>query len=269
MSGSAPTVLAVSGLNVAVSGADVLRDVSFELREGEFAGLIGANGSGKTTLFKALLGLIGVRSGEIDRCGRPRSAFGYVPQKVAIDSSTPLRVRDLVALGVDGHRFGWRRHPKEVRARVDAVLAELGAGPIADRRVGELSGGQQQRALIAHALAADPAVLLLDEPLANLDPGAVQDVVSLLDGVVRQRGVAVVMAAHDMNPLMPYIDRVIYVANGRVASGPTDDVVRPEILSGLYGHHVDVLRVHGRVLVVGGEGDEADDEPDHPAVVVE
>lgn len=269
MTRPASTVLAVTGVTAALGGVEVLRDVSFELREGEFAGLIGANGSGKTTLIKAVLGLLGVESGDVDRCGRPRSAFGYVPQKVAIDSSTPLRVRDLVALGVDGHRFGWRRHPKAVHARVDAVLAELDAGSIADRRVGELSGGQQQRALIAHALAADPAVLLLDEPLANLDPGAVQDVVALLDGVVRQRGVAVVMAAHDMNPLLPVMDRVIYVANGRVASGPTDEVVRPEILSGLYGHHVDVLRVHGRVLVVGGEGDEADDEPDHPAVVVE
>ena len=109
---------------------------------------------------------------------------------------------------------------------------------------------------------------MLDEPLANLDPGAIQDIVELLDGVTRRRGVAVLLSAHDMNPLLPVMDRVVYLANGRMASGTTDEVVRPEILSALYGHHVDVLRVHGRVLVVGGEGD-GPVGADHPPLVVE
>ncbi len=268
MSEGSSTLLAVRDVSATLGGRVVLRDVSFELREGEFAGLIGANGSGKTTLFRAVLGLITVDSGDVVRYGQPRSAIGYVPQRVTLDPTTPLRVRDLIALGVDGQRYGWRRHPRRVRARVDEVLDELDARDIADQRVGELSGGQQQRALIGHALAAEPKVLLLDEPLANLDPGAVQDVVKLLDGVTRRRGVAVLLAAHDMNPLLPVMDRVVYLANGRMASGTTDEVVRPEILSALYGHHVDVLRVHGRVLVVGGEGD-GPVGADHPPLVVE
>ncbi|MGH9019780.1 MAG: metal ABC transporter ATP-binding protein [Acidimicrobiales bacterium] len=254
-----------------LGGRSVLRHVDFELRGGEFAGLIGANGSGKTTLLRAVLGILAPASGTVERFSGPRSSVGYVPQKVTLDPGVPLRVRDLVALGVDGHRYGVRRHPRRVRERVERVLDELDAASIADRRVGELSGGQQQRALIAHALAAEPSVLLLDEPLANLDPGAVHEVVALLDGVVRRRGVAVLLSAHDMNPLLPVMDRLVYVANGQVASGSVDEVIRPEILSQLYGSHVDVLRVHGRVLVVGGEGDRVQDyvERDHPPVVVE
>jgi zinc/manganese transport system ATP-binding protein len=124
----------------------------------------------------------------------------------------------------------------------------------ADGRVGLLSGGEQQRILIAHALISRPQLLLLDEPLANLDLRSAQEVVSLLARIAREREIAVLISAHEMNPLLPAIDRVVYLADGRAASGTADEVIRSSVLSELYGHHVDVLRVHGRVIVVAGPG---------------
>jgi zinc/manganese transport system ATP-binding protein len=150
------------------------------------------------------------------------------------------------------------------------MLESVEAAAFANRRISSLSGGEQQRVLIAHALVSKPELLLLDEPLANLDPGSAQEIIQLLHSVVTNQHVAILLSAHEMNPLLPVMDRVVYVANGRVASGTTEEVVQPEVLSALYGHHVDVLRVHGRVLVVAG-GDERGDSlvADHPAVVLE
>jgi zinc/manganese transport system ATP-binding protein len=145
---------------------------------------------------------------------------------------------------------------------VDAMLDAVGARSYADERVGTLSGGELQRVLIAHALISQPKLLLLDEPLANLDLRSEQEVVRLLHTVVTEHGVAVLMSAHDINPMLPVMDRVVYVAGGHVASGRTEDVVRGDVLSELYGHHVDVLHVHDRVVVVAGPGvSPHDDEP--------
>ncbi len=138
------------------------------------------------------------------------------------------------------------------------MLEAVDAGDFADARVGLLSGGEQQRVLIAHALIARPKLLLLDEPLANLDLRAGQEVVALLARIAHERDVAVLISAHEMNPLLPVMDRIVYIAGGRAASGTTEEVVRADVLSELYGSHVDVLNVHGRVLVVAGAGDEAD-----------
>jgi zinc/manganese transport system ATP-binding protein len=133
------------------------------------------------------------------------------------------------------------------------MLRAVDADSYADARIGNLSGGEQQRVMIAHALISQPRLLLLDEPLANLDIRSAQEVVALLAKVVREQRVAVLISAHDMNPLVPVMDRIVYVAAGRAADGSTDEVVRSEVLSALYGQHVDVLRVHGRILVVAGE----------------
>jgi zinc/manganese transport system ATP-binding protein len=150
------------------------------------------------------------------------------------------------------------------------MLHAVDAQDFADRKVGGLSGGEQQRVLIAHALVSQPELLLLDEPLANLDPGSVQEIIGLLHRVATQQHVAIFLSAHEMNPLLPVMDRVVYVANGRVASGTTDEVVRPDVLSSLYGHHVDVIRVHGRVLVVAEqEVNESSAVANHPEFVVE
>jgi zinc/manganese transport system ATP-binding protein len=124
--------------------------------------------------------------------------------------------------------------------------------------VGNLAGGEQQRVMIAHALISQPRLLLLDEPLANLDLRSSQEIIGLLAKISAEQRVAVLISAHEMNPLLPVMDRIVYMAAGRAASGPTDEVIRGDVLSQLYGHHVDVVRVHGRVLVVAGTAEEAE-----------
>jgi zinc/manganese transport system ATP-binding protein len=253
-------VLEVRGLRASLGGRRVLHEVGFSLGAGEFCGLFGANGSGKTTLLRTILGTIRPDGGtiRIDR-GPAGAPPGYVPQLSALDPNLPLRARDLVALGLDGHRFGLPWPSRRTRTAVDRMLAAVEATAFADARVGELSGGQQQRVLIAHALIREPSLLLLDEPLAGLDVRSVATVVALLRRLASERGVAVLMAAHDVNPLMGALDRVVYLAGGRAASGAAEQVIRTEVLSRLYGHHVDVLRVHGRVVVVAGGGEDAGD----------
>ncbi|MGA9113127.1 MAG: metal ABC transporter ATP-binding protein [Candidatus Dormiibacterota bacterium] len=253
---AADPILSVEGVGVSLSGRRILDDVRFRIMPGEFTGLIGSNGAGKTTLFRVILGLQAASAGRVLVGGRPLTRrnpiIGYVPQKVFFDPDMPLRARDVVALGLDGHRLGvplgWGRR----RQAVDRMLEAVDARHFADARVGNLSGGEQQRVLIAHALISRPRLLLLDEPLANLDIRAEGEVVALLARIAREERIAVFISAHDVNPLLPVMDRLVYVAAGRTASGTTEEVIRAEVLSALYGQHVDVLRVHGRILVVAG-----------------
>ncbi len=282
---SAPEALAVTGVTVRLGGRTVLDDVSFSVRAGQFTGLIGSNGAGKTTLFRVILGLQplasgqvrvggGRRSGEGVRGGRRRGrgvgggrrsgqGVGYVPQKFLLDPDVPLRGRDLIALGLDGQRLGLPLPSRSRRARLEEMLKAVDAEDFADARVGRLSGGEQQRILIAHALIGRPQLLLLDEPLANLDLRSAQEIVRLLSRIAAEQHIAVLISAHEMNPLLPVMDRIVYLAAGRAASGSAEQVVRSEVLSELYGHHVDVLRVHGRVLVVAGTGQDEHSVLDH------
>jgi zinc/manganese transport system ATP-binding protein len=257
--------LEVGGISVRLGGRDVLRDVSFIVEAGDFTGLIGSNGAGKTTLLRVILGLHAPRRGRVLLDGRPRGGrareVGYVPQKVLLDPDTPLRARDLVELGIDGHRLGLRRPGRARRAVVDEMLDAVDARAFADARVGRLSGGELQRILIAHALASRPRLLLLDEPLANLDLRSAQAIVALLDRIKREQGIAVLLSAHEINPLLPVMDRVVYLARGRAASGTTAEVICTEVLSGLYGHPVEVVRVAGRILVIAGEHESESAEP--------
>jgi zinc/manganese transport system ATP-binding protein len=251
-----PPILVVEGISVRLSGREILHDVSFRIEAGEFTGLIGSNGAGKTTLLRVILGLDAPSSGHVLLDGRSRSPrnplIGYVPQKIVLDPDMPLRARDLIGLGLDGHRFGLPRRSAVQKALVDEMLDAVDATSFADARVGNLSGGEQQRVLIAHALISRPRLLLLDEPLANLDIRSEQEVVELVARISTEQRIAVLISAHDVNPLLPVMDRVIYVAAGRVASGTTEDVVTTEALSRLYGHHVDVVRINDRILVVAG-----------------
>ncbi len=247
-------LLRLDGVGVRLGGREILRDVWLTIRPGEFTGLIGPNGAGKTTLLRIILGLQPVTTGSVLIDGAPRAArdasIGYVPQKLGIEPDMPLRVRDVVSLGLDGHKFGIRLPSRARRELVDTMLTAVGAQRYAGARVGELSGGEQQRVMIAHALISRPRLLLLDEPLANLDISSEQGIVAVLARLARAEGIAVLLSAHDMNPLLPVMDRIVYVAAGRAAVGRTDEVVQPDVLSRLYGQHVDVIRVHGRVLVV-------------------
>ncbi len=252
--GTPAEILRVDSVSVSLSGRQILDEVSFAIQAGEFTGLIGPNGAGKTTLLRVILGLQQAGSGQVTVLGRPRSPrsqpVGYVPQKVLLDPDMPMRARDLVALGIDGSRYGIRLPSRQRDQAVREMLHAVDAERFADARVGNLSGGEQQRVLIAQALISRPRLLLLDEPLANLDLRSGQDIISLLGRIAREQQIAVLLSAHEMNPLLPVMDRVVYVAGGRAASGPADEVVTTEVLSRLYGHHVEVLRVHGRVLVV-------------------
>jgi zinc/manganese transport system ATP-binding protein len=264
-------VVRVTDASVVIAGRLVLDRVSLSIGPGEFTGLIGSNGAGKTTLLRLILGLQRPSDGRVvlsGGSGRHRSV-GYVPQKVLLDPDLPMRARDLIELGIDGHRLGFPLPSRRRRERVEEMVSAVDAVSFADERVGRLSGGEQQRVLIAHALAGRPQLLLLDEPLANLDLRASHEIVSLLHRVATEQRVAVLLSAHEMNPLLPVIDRIVYLAGGRAATGTAEEVVRGDVLSRLYGHHVDVIKVHDRVMVVVGPGrPDAAVPPSHPDVEV-
>jgi zinc/manganese transport system ATP-binding protein len=264
---SAPA-LELRAVSVRLGGRQILDQVSFRIAPGEFTGLIGSNGAGKTTMLRIILGLRAADAGDVlvdgrssGGVGRRRAGglrIGYVPQKIQLEPDAPLRARDLVALGLDGGRLGPRLPSRGRRETVERMLASVGATAFADERVGTLSGGEQQRILIAHALISRPRLLLMDEPLANLDLRSGQEVVELVSQVAREHAVAVLLSAHDINPLLPVMDKVVYLAEGRAAAGTTEQVVRSDVLSGLYQHPISVLRVDGRILVVAGSTVTAD-----------
>jgi zinc/manganese transport system ATP-binding protein len=230
-------------------------DLSLEVARGEFIAILGPNGSGKTSLLKVLLGLQQLSSGTVEVCGlvprRGSSVVGYVPQQRSFDRDLPLRGRDLVRLGLDGHRWGVGWPEPDARRRVNAAVAEVGAADYADRPIGLLSGGEQQRLRIAQALLGDPRVLLCDEPLLSLDLQHQQAVSELIDRRRHEAGTSIVFVSHEVNPILPMIDRVLYLVGGRWAVGTTDEVMTSERLSDLYGTEVDVLRVRGRIVVSG------------------
>ena len=258
----------LDGIGVRLGGREILRDVSLTIRPGEFTGLIGPNGAGKTTLLRVILGLQQVTTGSVLINGAPRAprdaTIGYVPQKLAIDQDMPLRARDVVGLGIDGNKLGFPLPSASRRRRITEALEAVGAESYADARIGELSGGEQQRVLIAHALIGRPKLLLLDEPLANLDLRSEQGIVSVLARLAHEQGIAVLISAHDLNPLLREIDTVVYVAAGRAAAGRTDEIIQSGVLSALYGSRVDVLHVNGRVLVIAGD-EQQEPQAHHPA----
>jgi zinc/manganese transport system ATP-binding protein len=250
---------AVTFVNVSLQRGPrrILSRINLSIAPGEFVGIIGENGSGKSTLLRMTLGLLAPTSGEIHVFGKApaatRGVFGYVPQRIELDPDLPLRARDYVSLGIDGTHFGLPLPNPRRRARVAATLAAVGASHLAEQRIGRLSGGEQQRIAIAQAIAAEPRLLLLDEPLANLDLASAAEIVELVARLGRERNMTVMLVAHDINPLMRVMDRVLYLAGGRAALGTVAAIVNEDTLSRLYDRPVDVLRVRGRVIVVAGE----------------
>jgi zinc/manganese transport system ATP-binding protein len=255
-------MIAVGFENAAVrlGGRTVWRDVTLTVQSGEFVAVLGPNGAGKSTLIRAVLGLVPLAEGSAAVLGRPpaaaRGSVGYLPQRHGFDPSTRIRGVDLVRLGLDGRRFGfplpWTRGSREAARRVDEAIELVGASAYAREPIGRLSGGEQQRLLIAQALVRRPRLLLLDEPLDSLDLPNQAAVAALVRRICRQEHVAVLLVTHDVNPILGYLDRVVYVAAGTAVAGAPDDVVSSETLSRLYGVPVEVLRSSdGRLVVVG------------------
>jgi len=234
----------------------VWRDASFAVDRGEFVAIIGPNGAGKTTLFRLLLGLQQPISGAIRifnvRPRRGNQQIGYVPQRHMIDSETNIECLELVRLAISGKRWGLDLFSKnDIEMALDTLRA-VGAAELAHRSLNELSGGELQRIFLAEALVSNPDILLLDEPLSNLDIRRGRELVQLVNSVVRSRNVTAFLVAHDINPLLPFLDNVIYIANGKVATGRPQDVLTSECLTALYGVQVEVMRdSKGNVAIIG------------------
>ena len=270
-----PAAVCFNGACLAFGGREIWRGLSVAFEQGSFVAIIGPNGSGKTSLLRVVLGLAALDSGTVEVLGSParrgNSAIGYVPQQHSFDRDLPLRGRDLVRLGLDGHRWGFGRPDRAAARRVDEAIRSVSADAYADAPVGRLSGGEQQRLRIAQALVGDPRLLLCDEPLAHLDLRHQREITELVSGWQRDTGRTVLFVTHDINPILPVVDRVLFVVKGRWATGTPDEVLTSERLSDLYESHVDVLRVHGRILVVGDTADAGFEieEPHHLPIVIE
>jgi len=250
-------VVELEQVRIRLGGRTILDDVTLTIDEGEFIAILGPNGAGKSTLLKTLLGLIKVDAGSIRILGHaPRRGnrdIGYAPQHRTLEADLALRARDVVGFGLDGNHWGIGLPSRKRTALIDKVLREVNALDLANAPVGQLSGGEQQRLLIAQALLTNPRLLLLDEPLANLDISREGEIVSLIANVCHERNVAVMLVTHDVNPLLPVVDRVLYMANGHSAIGRADEVVTSQTLSQLYGSPVEVVQALDRLFVVGAE----------------
>ncbi|HUC01842.1 MAG TPA: ATP-binding cassette domain-containing protein [Candidatus Paceibacterota bacterium] len=251
------TVISLDGVTVELGGRAIFNDVSFSIEKGEFVAILGPNGAGKTTLFKLLLGLLKPARGSISVLGavphRGDSNIGYAPQHRVLETDLALRARDVVGFGLDGNRWGIGFGGKKRDALIDAVLKEVDAYQFADAAVGHLSGGEQQRLLIAQALITDPKILLLDEPLSSLDISHAQEIIALLTEIAKHRAVTIMLVSHDINPLLPAANRVLYMAHGHTAMGSPDEIITSKTLSRLYDTNVEVVRSGGHVFVVGAE----------------
>jgi zinc/manganese transport system ATP-binding protein len=247
------------GAEARIGRATIWHDVSLTVEHGQLVAVLGPNGAGKSTLIRAILGLQPLGAGTATVLGRPpggaNERIGYLPQRRSFGSDTRVRGVDLVRLGLDGARWGVPlpgERGREAARRVAETIALVGASEYAKRPIGELSGGEQQRLLIAQALVRRPRLLLLDEPLDSLDLPNQIGIAALVRRICREEDVAVMLVAHDINPIIGYLDGVIYFAGGTAVEGRPEDVVSTETLTALYRVPVEVLRAaDGRLVVVG------------------
>lgn len=266
--GDKPTVLSLRSATLAYGDRVLWKNLNLQVKAGEFIAVLGPNGTGKTSLLRTILGQQRLSSGTVELLGEPvrhgSRAIGYIPQQKLIEQGTPLRARDLVTLGVTGHRWGLPITPKPVRQHVDRVIASVGATAFANVPIATLSGGEQQRIRVGQAIASNPALLLCDEPLSSLDLNHQRVVSDLIDDRRKALDAAVVFVTHDVNPILDKVDRVLYLAGGRFRIGTPDEVLRSEVLSYMYGTPIEVIRTRGRVAVLGApEGYGVHDHLEH------
>jgi zinc/manganese transport system ATP-binding protein len=257
-------ILELDDVAVRLGRRTIFEHVSLRVDPGEFIAVLGPNGAGKSTLMRAILGLVPLAAGRATVLGTSpqdaRDQIGYLPQRRNLDQTPRIRGVDVVGLGLDGDRWGvplpLTRHARQrrraERRRIDEVIALVAASAYAERPLGELSGGEQQRLLIAQALVRRPPLLILDEPLDSLDLPNQAAVAALLGRVCAAEGVATILVAHDVNPLLGYLQRVAYIAGGHAVAGTVEEVITAPTLSALYGTPIEVLRASdGRMVVVG------------------
>ncbi|PRW62160.1 metal ABC transporter ATP-binding protein [Actinopolyspora mortivallis] len=256
-----PPAVRLRGARLSYGQRVLWRDLDLDVAPGEFLAVLGPNGSGKTSLLRVLLGTTPLTEGSVHIAGEPahrgNERIGYIPQQRSLQDSLTLRGSDLVGLGLDGHRWGTGLRGRRERAeRVHDALRSVDATDYAKTPLGLLSGGEQQRLRVAQALVSDPRVLLCDEPLLSLDPSYQHRVSGLIARQARRTGASVLFVTHEINPVLPVVDRVLYLVDGRFRVGTPDEVMNSETLSELYGTEVEVARVGGKLVVAGAEAEQ-------------
>ena len=253
------SALRFDDVTIRLGRRDILSAASFVVEDREFIGMLGPNGSGKTTLMRAALGLVPVASGAVAILDKPvtrgNSAIGYMPQNRGAITGSRLTGWDLVASAALGGRFGLVRLDKAIRREIDWALDQVAARDLARRSIGELSGGERQKVLLSQALLGRPRLLLLDEPLISLDPAHQKNVVETARRLCDDLKVAVLFSAHELNPIVNAIDRVLYLGGGSAVIGPVDKVVTGPVLSQLYGSDIEVVHIKDRYFVMAGDVD--------------
>jgi zinc/manganese transport system ATP-binding protein len=254
-----PPVVSLTGARLSFGDRVLWDHLDLVVSPGEFIAVLGPNGSGKTSLLKVLLGQLllsaGVAFVDGKRVTSGSGDIGYVPQHRPIDRDVMLRGRDLVRLGIDGNRWGGVPLRSADRARrrvaVRQALEHVNGERLADVRVGVMSGGELQRVRIAQALASNPMLLLCDEPLLALDPANAKLVAALIDRRRREADTTVIVVTHEINTILPYVNRVLYLVDGRFRIGTVEQVMTTETLSTLYRADIQVVKVKDRYVVVG------------------
>jgi ABC-type Mn2+/Zn2+ transport system ATPase subunit len=230
----------------------VLTDLTFDIPEGDFLGLVGPNGSGKTTILRAILDTLSPMAGTVTRA--PGLRFGYVPQRDQVDYGFPLKVVDVVLMG-RYDRIGIGKRPTgEDRRLACAALEHVGIEDLAERPLAALSGGQKQRTLIARALVGNPNVLVLDEPTNGMDLVSTTQILGLVRELHERDGLTVLMVSHALNEVANYVERIALVTEGGFRIGPIDEIVGEQVLSQLYGIPVEVASVGGHRIVLARRG---------------
>ncbi len=259
--------LTISNLRVTLGGNEILTGIDATIAEGEFIGIFGPNGAGKTTLVRAILGNLRPTTGSISIFGEPPAQaarrIGYMPQGNSGLELTALSARAMVEAVCRGEKWGIPWTTPNDRREVERVLQLAGAATYADRPYSVLSGGERQRVMLAQALLGRPRLLVLDEPLASLDPKNQSLLIECIAEIKRQTRATVLFVAHDMNPLLHVMDRVLYMAGGGAVLGPLDEVVNSESLTQLYRFPIEVVRAGPRVFVVATEGNVTESECAH------